>query len=94
MIETARHIRFVLTDTPGRKTAVWLIQTVDGMTDLGEVKFNGGWRCYAFFPLPKTLYERECLRDIADFCERKTGEWQQEVRDRRGNAKTNTKTGN
>jgi hypothetical protein len=41
---------------------------------LGEVRWFGRWRCYAFYPEPDTLYERQCLRDIADFCEARTRE--------------------
>jgi hypothetical protein len=69
-----KWVRFVLTDTPGRKTKVWLVQTKDG-EDLGEIKFWPRWRKYSFFPLPNTLYEQDCLWDIADFCARKTQEW-------------------
>jgi len=46
-----------------------------GLPDvLGEVKWFGCWRQYAFFPFPGTAYERQCLRDIAEFCETKTKE--------------------
>jgi len=39
---------------------------------LGEVRWFGRWRCYAFYPFAGTIYERKCLRDIADFCEKET----------------------
>lgn len=44
---------------------------------LGEIKFVGGWRRFAFFPYGNTLYEQDCLRDIADFCEARTKAWRQ-----------------
>jgi hypothetical protein len=44
----------------------------DGEVELGEVKWYGRWRCYAYFPVNDTLYEKTCLRDIANFCEKKT----------------------
>jgi hypothetical protein len=60
------------------KTLLWTVVTYaskdgDGsFTELGIVKWYGAWRKYAFFPAPQTLYEHDCLRQIADFCERET----------------------
>jgi hypothetical protein len=39
---------------------------------LGRVKWHGQWRRYAFFPEPGTLFEADCLRAIAAFCEGET----------------------
>ena len=57
-----------------RKTKRWMICAKDGEVGLGEVKWFGKWRCYAFFPLNDTIYEKSCLRTIATFCEIKTNE--------------------
>jgi hypothetical protein len=57
-----------------RNTKRWTIVAHDGEVELGEVKWFGKWRCYAYFPLNDTLYEKQCLRDIAAFCERRTNE--------------------
>ena len=54
------------------KTRLWAVWTADGVARLGVVSWFGRWRCYAFFPETKTVYERRCLRDIADFCESAT----------------------
>ena len=59
---------------PERKTKRWAIAADDGEIGLGEVKWLGRWRCYGYFPLNETVYEKQCLRDIADFCEKKTKE--------------------
>src|SRR5688572_11111304 len=32
---------------------------------IGEVKWYGAFRQYSFFPVPNTVYERQCLMDIA-----------------------------
>lgn len=68
----------------GKKTKRWRIETkpsagpqdpdwaTHGSTPLGTVKWHPGWRRYAFFPLPGTLYEPDCLCDLADFCEGNT----------------------
>lgn len=39
---------------------------------LGEVRWFSHWRCYAFFPSPACIFEKTCLRDIAEFCESQT----------------------
>lgn len=36
---------------------------------IGEVKWFGRWRKYAYFPAPDTVYEEVCLREIAKFGE-------------------------
>ena len=54
------------------KTSVWQVWSKEGGNHLGDVRWFGRWRCYAFFPNHSTVFERKCLRDIADFCERET----------------------
>lgn len=49
--------------TDSEKTQIW------NVNNLGVIKWKAGWRCYAFYPLPDSFYEEECLRDIAIFCE-------------------------
>ena len=66
---------------PNRKTQVWLVANKDNGVRLGEIKWHGAWRGYAFFPDPGTLYEPTCLRDVADFI-------QQQNQARRSAAKT------
>lgn len=51
------------------KTKRWAVTANEGDHTLGVVKWYGPWRGYAFFPQAGTLYERTCLRDIADFIE-------------------------
>lgn len=34
---------------------------------IGEIKWNGGYRKYAFYPARESYYEEDCLRDIANF---------------------------
>jgi len=36
---------------------------------LGWVRWYGPFRGYSFFPCEGTIYEEECLRDIAEFIE-------------------------
>jgi hypothetical protein len=37
---------------------------------------QSGWRAYAYYPRTSTLYEKDCLRDIAQFCETETANQQ------------------
>jgi len=67
------YIRMVEAERTGRKTKVWEVRTNDGEdTLLGEVRWFGRWRGYAFFPESLTIYEQRCLRAIADFVETKS----------------------
>lgn len=66
------YIRFQPIQTaPKRKTGVWNVVSMNGVS-LGFVKWHGSWRQFAFFPAHSTLFERECLRAIANFCEIET----------------------
>ncbi len=50
------------------KTKVWHVVDASGHY-LGNIKWFGRWRCYAFHPDWETTYEQKCLRFIADHCE-------------------------
>lgn len=61
------------------KTSVWTVATMHDKADsdeqysgLGAIKWYGAWRRYCFFPLGQTIFEQDCLRDIAAFCEKQT----------------------
>lgn len=74
----AKWIRFVqVPPSHLRKTDIWRVEAVDGGGLLGTVRWWGGWRRYCFFPEAGTLYEQDCLRDIAEFCEAETREYRQ-----------------
>jgi hypothetical protein len=47
----------------------WDVAAKDSGSILGEVKWLGRWRKYAFSPKPDTIYEAACLRDITAFIE-------------------------
>ena len=72
MSEGSKWIRFV-EDTPAAwVTRYWRVEAKQGGNFLGGVKWWGGWRRYCFFPEQATIFEKDCLRDIADFCEAQT----------------------
>lgn len=55
------------------KTRRWIVYAQGG-GHLGDVRWFARWRCYGFYPQAETVFERTCLRDIAQFCERETVE--------------------
>lgn len=55
------------------KTRTWEILGIGGCgPTLGQIKWFSRWRCYSFFPESNHVFEQQCLRDIADFCEAET----------------------
>lgn len=66
-----------------KKTFMWSVYAKDGGAWLGTIKWHGAWRCYAFFPEPKTLFESDCLTFIAAFARDKTREQKAEAKEAR-----------
>lgn len=59
------------------KTQVFDVLRAPGPPRLGVVRWSGRWRRYVFCPEEETLYDAECLRELAAFCEAKTHEHKQ-----------------
>lgn len=62
----------LLPQEAGKKTRVWFVMTVGGVDTLGQIRWYAPWRCYSFMPYAETIYEKKCLRDIAQFCDDET----------------------
>jgi len=74
-----KWLRFELASEQKPKTSVWRLVTKDNIknhigSEIGQVRWFGPWRGYAFFPVGGTVFEQTCLRDIAAFCEQRTKE--------------------
>lgn len=54
---------------PKPKTKTWRVSSRLNGSFVGAVLWHGPWRRYVFAPEPSTVFEEDCLRDIADFCE-------------------------
>jgi hypothetical protein len=54
---------------PKPKTRVFEVYTKDLQGHLGIISWYAPWRRYAFDPSANTVYESQCLRDIAAFCD-------------------------
>lgn len=74
MADTARWVTFREEQVSGRKTKVWLVYSKDGSSYLGKVEWWAPWRKYTFKPAPATVFEEDCLHDIAEFVQTKTVE--------------------
>jgi hypothetical protein len=68
----SKWIIFSLKEDTG-KTKKYFVFTKDEFPSvslkLGEIKWFGRWRQYAFFPEPETVFEHQCLKDIVAFME-------------------------
>lgn len=74
-VTESKWIRFHLcASVRGRKTYVWDVVAKEGPALLGRISWWGPWRKYAFFPMPTTLFEPTCLRDIASFIDARMAE--------------------
>ena len=62
-----KWVEFVLPPGQDPKTSIWHVVAKVDRTILGEIRWYGRWRGYAFFPWRDTLYEATCLNDIARF---------------------------
>lgn len=51
------------------KTNIWRVSDAKGGYEVAEIRWYGRWRRYALFPLGFTIFDHECLREVADFCE-------------------------
>ena len=62
------YIRFQVAGfSESGKTQVWNVLMIrHGLEPLGEIRWFGRWRQYAFFPRDDTLYSPDCLHAIAD----------------------------
>jgi len=67
----AKHLKFVIAP-PKPRTKVWWVVQRQSDFQLGWIGWWGTWRRYSFFPKPDTVYEVDCLRDLANFCEQQT----------------------
>ena len=54
------------------KTDIWGVVADQSNITLGTIRWYGPWRCYAFGPYLNALFEKDCLRAIANFCEEQT----------------------
>jgi hypothetical protein len=54
------------------KTDTWEVWSLDEASHIGQVRWYSPWRKYSFFPASETVWEQDCLRNIAEFIEAET----------------------
>jgi hypothetical protein len=73
------------------KTKRWRVLTRDGGgaigVAIGVVSWWSPWRKYVFHPFAGSLYEQDCLRDIATFIENATREHRARLKEYRARLK-------
>ncbi len=68
----AKWIEFIdAGESESGKTRLWHV-CPPGQSPIGIVHWYGPWRKYCYSPHANTVYEQDCLRDIAAFCEERT----------------------
>jgi len=67
------YVRFAEIEAPKNfKTKIWDVTTIDRAGLLGQVKWFAQWRKYTFFPNVNTLFDFDCLTEIAEFVANET----------------------
>lgn len=69
-----KEYKWIVIEECGRsnsgKTLIFRVFNKDySDVDLGIIKWNGGYRKYAFYPDGNSYYEEDYLRNIAEFLE-------------------------
>jgi hypothetical protein len=67
------YLRFALEADTG-KTRRWGVFSLLHGDRLGTVSWYGRWRQYTFAPEPETVWNKDCLRDLAAFLEKAMSE--------------------
>lgn len=76
----AKWIEFREVKQPPGKTRVWQIISKQQRAILGGIVWYGPWRKYVMEPNYNTVWEQDCLRDVAAFIEEQTRLHKQERR--------------
>jgi hypothetical protein len=58
--------------SPSRLTKVWKLISVVGEVELGVISWYSQWRRFVFRPAIATMFDAECLGEIARFCATQT----------------------
>lgn len=61
---TTKYLVFRPADASARKTAIVDVVSKRWVR-LGQIRWYGAWRCYAFYPNTDTLFNRDCIDAIS-----------------------------
>ncbi len=65
-MEESKFLNFTLSHH-STKTSTYHVHSKKGFEFVGIIKWYSGWRRYTFYPKGGTLYDENCLKEIADF---------------------------
>ena len=77
IIPTSKYLVFDKVLYAGKKTFNIDVLNKEGVT-LGVIKWNPGWRKYAFYIASGTLFDSECLTDLKIYMDQLMGDWKKE----------------
>lgn len=66
------YLHFNELNNPGFKTRIWEVTNNTNDCILGIVRWRASWRKYVYLPVEGTLYDPNCIRDIANFMDEQT----------------------
>ena len=67
----SKWLAFLILEHKPKTVVIEVGNKIEGCT-IGIIKWYPAWRCYAFEPYNATIYEKICLRDIANILEQLT----------------------
>ena len=62
----SEYIKFYLLEKKP-KTFVYSVVNLKSETSLGTIQWYGAWRQYCFFPIPHTVFNKDCMQYIIKF---------------------------
>ena len=62
-------------DSEKSKTKKFKVHKIGQDESLGEIRWYSHWRRYVFFPLPDTVFDSSCLKEITDFIDQEMCDW-------------------
>lgn len=67
------HVEFIEAPVDARnRTRKWWVRSKANGNHLGQVRWWTSWRRYTFVPHHSSLFDADCLWDIADFLAKET----------------------
>ena len=70
----SKYLEFKQVPYEGKTKRFEVISKSHGYS-LGRISWYGAWRQYIFSPAFKTVWNRDCLKDIQDFLQQLMDEW-------------------
>ena len=76
---TSKYLSFELIPN-NRKTQTYGVRNKHDGYFLGEIKWNGRWRQYCFYPREDCVWSAGCLEDVVSLLKELMDEWRKKKR--------------